>query len=97
MIINLTPILSKNQELEFDDKLSFKNHILSIIKSSNFLFRIKKIRTSLSRNLTKTRINTLILSLLEYCSFLLNLLHDKTTTPLNRIIHSSIRTTYHIT
>ena len=40
---------SKNLGLVFYDKLSFKNHILSITKSSNFhLFRIKKIRTILS-------------------------------------------------
>ena len=51
---------SKNLRLVFDDKLSFKNHISSNTKSSNFhLFRIKKIWTSLSRNLTKTQINLL--------------------------------------
>ena len=53
---------SKNLELVFDDKLSFKNHISSITKSSNFhLFRIRKIRISLSRNLTKTLSNALVL------------------------------------
>ena len=83
---------SKNLGLVFDDKLSFKNHISSITKSSNFhLFRIKKIRTSLSRNLTKTLISALILSRIDYCSSLLNLLPAKTA-PLNRIIRSSIRT-----
>ena len=36
---------SKNLGLVFDDNLSFKNHISSITKSSNYhLFRIKKIR-----------------------------------------------------
>ena len=89
---------SKNLGLIFDDKLSFKNHISSITKSSNFhLFRNKKIRTSLSRNLTKTLINALVLSRIDYCSSLLNLLPAKTTAPLNRIIRSSIRTTYCIT
>ena len=67
-------------------------------KSSNFhLFRIKKIRTSLSRNLTKTLINALVLSRIDYCSSLLNLLPAKATAPLNRIIRSSIRTTYCLT
>ena len=89
---------SKNLGLVFDDKLSFKNHISSITKSSNFhLFRIKKIRTSLSRNLTKTLINALVLSRIDYCSSLLNLLPAKSTAPLNRIIRSSIRTTYCLT
>ena len=89
---------SKNLGLVFYDKLSFKNHISSITKSSNFhLFRIKKIRTSLSRNLTKTLINALILSRIDYCSSLLNLLPAKATAPLNWIIRSSIRTTYCLT
>ena len=89
---------SKNIGLVFDDKLSFKNHILSITKSSNFhLFRIKKIRTSLTRNLTKTLINALVLSRIDYCSSILNLLPAKSTAPLNRIIRYSIRTTYCIT
>ena len=88
-------ISSENLGLVFYDKLSFKNRISSITKSSNFhLFRIKKIRTSLSRNLTKTLINALVLSRLDYCSSLLNLLSAKATAPLNRIIRSSIRTTY---
>ena len=89
---------SKNLGLVFDDKLSFKNHISSITKSSNFhLFRIKKIRTSLSRNLTKTLSNALVLSRIDYCSSLLNLLPAKATAPLNRIIRSSISTTYCLT
>ena len=89
---------SKNIGLVFDDKLSFKNHISSITKSSNFhLFRIKKIRTSLSKNLTKTLINALVLSRIDYCSSLLNLLPAKATDPLNRIIRSSIRNTYCLT
>ena len=74
------------------------NHISSITKSSKFhIFRIKKIRTSLSRNLTKTLINNRVLSRLDYCSFLLNLISGKATVQLNRIIHSSIRTTYCLT
>ena len=56
-----------------------------------------RIRTSLSRNLTKTLINSLVLSRIDYCSFLLNLLPAKATAPLNRIIHYSIRTTYCLT
>ena len=89
---------SKNLGLVFDDKLSFKNHISSITKSSNFhLFRIKKIWTSLSRNLTKTLMNDLVLSRLDYCSSLLNVLPAKATAPLNRIFCSSIRTIYCIT
>ena len=89
---------SKNLGLVFDDKLLFKKHISSITKSSNFhLFRIKKIRALLSRNLTKTLINDLVLSRIDYCSSLLNLLPAKATAPLNRIIRSSISTTYCIT
>ena len=53
-----------------------------------------KIRTSLTRNLTKTLINSLVLSRLDYCSSILNVLPAKATVPLNRIIRSSIRTTY---
>ena len=89
---------SKNLRLVFDDKLSFKNHISFITKSYNFhLFRIKKIRTSLSRNLTKTLINALVLSRIDYHSSLLNLLPSKATAHLNWIIRSSIHTTYCLT
>ena len=97
MIVSLSHS-SENLGLVFDDKLSFKNHISSITKSSNVhLFRIKKIRRSLSRNLTKTLINALVLSRIDYCSSILNLLPAKSTAPLNRIIRSSIRTTYCLT
>ena len=79
---------SKNLGLVFDDKFLHT-------KSSNFhLFRIKKIRTTLSRHLTKTLINAIVLSRLDYCSSLLHILPVKATTPLNRIIRSSIPTTY---
>ena len=45
---------SKNLGLVFYDKLSFKNQISSIIKSSNFhLFRIKKIRHHFPETLLK--------------------------------------------
>ena len=89
---------SKNLGLIFYDKLSFKNHISSITISHNFhLLRIKKIRTSLSRKLTKTLMNALVLSRIDYCSSLLNLLPAKDTAPLNRIIRSSISTTYCLT
>ena len=94
MIIS-TSHSSKNLGLVFDDKLSLKNQISSITKSSNYhLFRIKKIRTSLSNSRTKTQINALLLPRLDYCSSLLNLLPAKATAPLNRIIRSSIGTTY---
>ena len=89
---------SKNLGLVFYDKLLFKNHISSITKSSNFLlFRITKIRISFSRNLTNILINAHVLSRLDYCTSLLNLLHAKSTDPLYRIIRSSIRTTYCLT
>ena len=84
--------------LVFDNKLSFKNQISSITKSSNFhLFRIKKIRNSLSRYLTKTKTDALVLSRIDYCYSLLNVLPAKATDPLNQIIRSSILTTYCIT
>ena len=46
---------------------------------------------------TKTLINALVFSRLDYCSSLLNLFPAKSTAPLKRIIRSSIRTTYCIT
>ena len=97
MIISLSHS-SKIIGLVFYDKLSFKNHISSITQSSNFhLFRIKKIQTALSSNLMKTIINALVISRFNYCSSLLNILPSKATPPLNRIIRSSILTTYCLT
>ena len=78
----------KNLVLVFED-IPFKYHISSITKSSNFLlFIITKIRTSLSKNFTKSLINALVLSRLDYFSSLLNLLPAKTTARFNRIIRT---------
>ena len=74
------------------------NYHLRITYHPTFISsELKKIRTSISRNLTKTLINALVLSRLDYCSSLLNLLPAKSTSPLNRSIRYSIRTTYCIT
>ena len=77
--------------------LSFISHITAITKSANYhLFRIRKIRKSITISLTKTLVNSLVLSRIDYCSSTLINLPLSSISPLNRVIRSSIRTTYNI-
>ena len=83
--------------VHFDSTLSFIPHITAITKSANYnLFRIKKIRKSITLSLTKTLVNFLLLSRIDYCSSILINLPLYYLYPLNRVIHSSIRTTYNL-
>ena len=72
-------------------------HITDITKSEKYdLFRIRKIRISITVYLTKTIVpsNALILSRIDYCSSLLVSLPLTSISPLNRVIRSSIRKAY---
>ena len=81
----------------FDSTLSFIPHITAITKSANYhLFRIRKIRKSITVSLTKTLVNSLVLLRIDYCSSILINLPLLSISPLNRVIRSSIRTTYNL-
>ena len=81
----------------FDSTLSFIPHITAITKAANYhLSRIRKIRKSITVSLIKTLVNSLVLSHIDYCSSLLINLPLSSISPLNRIIRSSIRTTYNL-
>ena len=83
--------------VHFDSTLSFIPHITAITKSANYhLFRIRKIRKLITVTLTKTLVNFLVLSRIDYCSSILINLPLYSLYPLNRVIHSSIRTTYNL-
>ena len=66
--LNKMIISSKNLGLVFDDKLVFKINISSITKSLNSHHFGLQNTDILSRNLTKTIINDLVLSRLDYSS-----------------------------
>ena len=71
----------------FDYNISFNPHITVITKSANYhLFRIGKIRKSITTSLTKTLINSLILSRIDYYSSLLTNLPLSSTS--SRVIRS---------
>ena len=81
----------------FDSTLVFILHIAAITKSANYhLFRIRKIRKSITVSLTKTLVNSIVLSRIDYCSSILINLPLYSLSPPNRVIHSSIRTTYNL-
>ena len=81
----------------FNSTLSFIPHITAITKSANYhLFRIRKIRKSTTLSLTKTLVNSIVLSYIDYCSSILINLPSSSISPLNRVIRSSIRTTYNL-
>ena len=61
------------------------------------IFIIKYMRTTLSKNLTKSLINSLVPSRLNYSFYLMNLLPAKSTIALiKQIIRSATRTTYRV-
>ena len=62
IVISPSPTAS-NLGVLFDSTLSFIPHITAITKSANYhLFRIRKIRKSITVSLTKTLVNSLVLS-----------------------------------
>ena len=96
--IVISPSLTaSNLGILFDYTLSFNPHITAITKSANYhLFRIRKIRKSITVSLTKTLVNSLVLSRIYYCSLILINLPLSSISPLNLVIRSSIRTTYNL-
>ena len=96
IVISPSPTAS-NLGVLFDSTLSFIPHITAITKSANYhLFRIRKIRKSITVSLTKTLVNSLVLSRIDYCSSILINIPLSSISPLNRVIRSSIRTTYNL-
>ena len=92
IVISPFPTAS-NLGVLFDSTLSFIPHITSITRSSNYhLFR--KMRKSITVSLTKTLVNSLVLSRIDYCSSILINLPLSSISPLNRVIRSPICTTY---
>ena len=68
IVISPSPTAS-NIGVLFDSILSFIPHIIAITKSANYyLFRIRKIRKSITVYLTKTLVNSLVLSRIDYFS-----------------------------
>ena len=96
IVISPSPTAS-NLGVLFDSTLFFIPNITANTKSANYhLFRIRKIRKSITVSLTKTLVNSLFLSRIDYCSSILINLPLSSISPLNRIIRSSIRTTYNL-
>ena len=93
IVISPSPTAS-NLGVLFDSTLSLFPHITAITKSANYhLSRIRKIPQSTSVFLTKTLVNSLVLSRIDYYSSILINLPLSSIFPLNRVIRSSIRTT----
>ena len=56
----------------FDSTLFLIPHITAITTSANYhIFRIRKIRKSITLSLTKTLVNSIVLSRIDYCSSIL--------------------------
>ena len=86
IVIFPSPIAS-NLGVIFDYYLSFIPHLTAITKSGYYhIFRIIKIRKSITVSLTKTLVNYLVLSFIDYCSAFLINLPLSYISPLNRVI-----------
>ena len=95
--IIISPSPASNLDVLLDYTLSFIPHITTISKSANYhLFRIRKIRKSITVSLTKILVNSLILSRKDYCSSILINLPLSSISPLNLVIRSSICITYNL-
>ena len=71
IVISPSPTAS-NLGVLFDYTLSFISHITAITQSANYhLSRIRKIRKSITVSLTKTLVNSLVLSRINYYSSIL--------------------------
>ena len=67
IVIYLSPTAS-NLGVLFDSTFSFIPHIAAITKFANYhQIRIRKMRKSINVSLTKTLVNTLVLSHIDYC------------------------------
>ena len=96
IVISTSPTSSNLCDL-FDYSLSFIPHITAITIYANYhLFIIRNIRKSITVSLTKNLVNSLLLPRIDYCSSILINLLLYYLYPLNRVIRSSIRTTYNI-
>ena len=96
IVISPSPTAS-NLGVLFDSTLSFIPHITAITKSENYhLFRIRKIRKSITVSLTIDLVNSLVLSHIDYRSSILINLHLSSISPLNRVIRSSINIIYNL-
>ena len=94
IVISSSPTAS-NLGVIFDPTLSFIPHITAITKSANYhLFRIRKIRKSITVSHTKTIVKSLVLSRIDYCFSIRINIPLSSISPLNRVIRSSTRTTY---
>ena len=83
IVISPSPTASKLGVL-FDSTISFIPHITAIAKSANYhLCRIRKIRKSITVSLTKTLVNSIILSHIDDCSSILINLPLYSISPLN--------------
>ena len=83
IVISPSPTAS-NLGVLFDYTLSFIPHITAITKSANYpLFRIRKILKSFTVSLTKTLVNSLVLSRIDYYSSFLIYLPLYSISPLN--------------
>ena len=75
-----------------DITLSYNAHINVISKSNNFYLRkIRHIRNYCSHNITKRLVNALVLSILDYCFYLLYGINNTEAKQVDRIIRSSVR------
>ena len=86
---------ASNLGVLFDYTLSFIPHITAITKFANYhLFKIRKIRKSITVSLTKTLVSSLVLSRIDYSSSILINLPLSSISPQNLVIRSSVQ---HIT
>ena len=88
---------AKNLGLTLDQKLSYLPHITNISKSINYtLHTIRLIRPSITTELAKLLVTSLILPRLNYCNSTLNSLPAHTIKMLTKLQYRAIRTIFRI-
>jgi len=97
---NTIPISNtlKTLGVTFDSKLTFANHITSIIQSSNYHLRaIKHIRPFITDNLAATLSRCLVISKIDYCNSLFYNISDHELSRLQRTLNKAARVSLNIT
>ena len=88
---------ARNLGIILDTTLSFTHQISNIIKSVNFiLYTIKIIRPSISTEIAKLLITSLILPKLDYCNSIINGIPDYLLHKLQLLQNSAVRLIYNI-
>ncbi|KAK3569809.1 hypothetical protein QTP86_005799 [Hemibagrus guttatus] len=86
-----------NLRVTMDNQLSFSSHVTNVTRSCRFLlYNIRRIRPFLSTQATQVLVQSLVISRLDYCNFLLAGLPLNAIRPLQMIQNAAARLVFNL-